>query len=308
MNLNKYKGIIPAFYACYDKNGEVSVEGIKQLVEFLIEKGVNGLYVGGSSGECIYLTVEERKKTLEAVMEANKGRITIIAHVACNNTRESCELARHAESLGVDAIATIPPIYFKLPESAIAKYWNDISAAAPDTDYIIYNIPQLAGVALTIPLFNEMLKNPKVIGVKNSSMPIQDIQMFRRQAKLNEREIVIFNGPDEQFVGGRLIGADGGIGGTYAVMPELFVKLNSLLEAGDFANAGKLQDDINEVIYTMCSAKGNMYAVAKAALRKRAGLSLGGVREPLLNLADGDEAVVDKTASLIENAVKTWIG
>ncbi len=308
MNLNKYKGIIPAFYACYDKNGEVSVEGIKQLVEFLIEKGVNGLYVGGSSGECIYLTVEERKKTLEAVMEANKGRITIIAHVACNNTRESCELARHAESLGVDAIATIPPIYFKLPESAIAKYWNDISAAAPDTDYIIYNIPQLAGVALTIPLFNEMLKNPRVIGVKNSSMPIQDIQMFRRQAKLNEREIVIFNGPDEQFVGGRLIGADGGIGGTYAVMPELFVKLNSLLEAGDFANAGKLQDDINEVIYTMCSAKGNMYAVAKAALRKRAGLSLGGVREPLLNLADGDEAVVDKTASLIENAVKTWIG
>ena len=308
MNLNKYKGIIPAFYACYDKNGEVSVEGIKQLVEFLIEKGVNGLYVGGSSGECIYLTVEERKKTLEAVMEANKGRLTIIAHVACNNTRESCELARHAESLGVDAIATIPPIYFKLPESAIAKYWNDISAAAPDTDYIIYNIPQLAGVALTIPLFNEMLKNPRVIGVKNSSMPIQDIQMFRRQAKLNEREIVIFNGPDEQFVGGRLIGADGGIGGTYAVMPELFVKLNSLLEAGDFANAGKLQDDINEVIYTMCSAKGNMYAVAKAALRKRAGLSLGGVREPLLNLADGDEAVVDKTASLIENAVKTWIG
>ncbi len=308
MSFEKYKGVIPAFYACYDENGEFSAEGTKQLVEFLIEKGVKGLYVGGSSGECIYLTVEERKKTLEAVMEANKGRITIIAHVACNNTRESCELARHAESLGVDAIATIPPIYFKLPEKAIAKYWNDISAAAPDTDYIIYNIPQLAGVSLTLSLFDEMLKNPKVIGVKNSSMPIQDIQMFKRQAKLNNREIVIFNGPDEQFVGGRLIGADGGIGGTYAVMPELFVKLNQLLEAGDFANAGKLQDDINEVIYTMCSGNGNMYAVAKAALKKRAGLSLGGVREPLLNLTDSDEAVVDKTVSLIKTAVNTWIG
>lgn len=308
MSFEKYKGVIPAFYACYDENGEFSAEGTKQLVEFLIEKGVKGLYVGGSSGECIYLTVEERKKTLEAVMEANKGRITIIAHVACNNTRESCELARHAESLGVDAIATIPPIYFKLPEKAIAKYWNDISAAAPDTDYIIYNIPQLAGVSLTLSLFDEMLKNPKVIGVKNSSMPIQDIQMFKRQAKLNNREIVIFNGPDEQFVGGRLIGADGGIGGTYAVMPELFVKLNQLLEAGDFANAGKLQDDINEVIYTMCSGYGNMYAVAKAALKKRAGLSLGGVREPLLNLTDSDEAVVDKTVSLIKTAVNTWIG
>lgn len=308
MSLEKYRGIFPAFYACYDKEGNVSQEGTKQLVEFLISKGVAGLYVGGSSGECIYLTVEERKQTLEAVMEAAKGRIAIIAHVACNNTRESCELARHAQSLGVDAIATIPPIYFKLPERAIAKYWNDISAAAPDTDYIIYNIPQLAGVSLTLSLFDEMLKNPKVIGVKNSSMPIQDIQMFKRQAKLNNKEIVVFNGPDEQFVGGRLIGADGGIGGTYGVMPELFVKLNEMLEAGDFKNAGKLQDDINEVIYTMCSTKGNMYATAKAALKLRAGLELGGVREPLLNLADEDSVIVKKVAELVEAAVKKWVG
>ena len=309
MKLEKYKGVIPAFYACYDKDGEISVDGVKSLVEFLIEKGVDGLYVGGSSGECIYHSVEDRKKTLEAVMEANKGRITIIAHVACNNTKDSCELARHAESLGVDAIATIPPIYFKLNETAIAKYWNDISAAAPNTDYIIYNIPQLAGVSLTLSLFDEMLKNPKVVGVKNSSMPIQDIQMFKRQAKLNNREVVIFNGPDEQFVGGRMIGAEGGIGGTYGVMPELFVTLNSMIHASDLDvyAAEELQDDINEIIYTMCSTKGNMYATAKAALKKRAGLELGGVREPLLNLQDGDEVIVDKVVELIEAAVAKWV-
>lgn len=307
MSLEKYKGIIPAFYACYDENGDISVEATKQLVEFLIEKGVKGLYVGGSSGECIYLNVEDRKKTLEAVMEANKGRLTIIAHVACNSTKDSCELARHAEALGVDAIAAIPPIYFRLPEKAIAKYWNDISAAAPNTDFVIYNIPQLAGVALTLSLFDEMLKNPKVIGVKNSSMPIQDIQMFKRQAKLNNREIIVFNGPDEQFVGGRLIGADGGIGGTYGVMPELFVKLDEMIKAGDVQNAGKLQDDIDEIIYTMCSTKGNMYATAKAALKKIAGLELGGVRAPLLNLEDGDEVIVDKVVELVNDAVKAWI-
>ncbi len=307
MSLDKYKGIFPAFYACYDDEGNVSSERTKQLVEFLIEKGVAGLYVGGSSGECIYLSVEERKQTLEAVMDAAKDRITIIAHVACNNTKDSCELARHAEALGVDAIAAIPPIYFRLPEKAIAKYWNDISAAAPNTDFVIYNIPQLAGVALTLSLFDEMLKNPKVIGVKNSSMPIQDIQMFKRQAKINNKEIVVFNGPDEQFAGGRLIGADGGIGGTYAVMPELFVKLNQLLEAGDFENTGKLQDDIDEVIYTMCSTKGNMYATAKAVLNKRANLKLGGVREPLLNLENSDEAIVDKVAKLVNDAVSAWI-
>ncbi len=306
MSLEKYKGIFPAFYACFDNEGNVSTEATKDFVEYLISKGVAGLYVGGSSGECIYLTVEERKQTLEAVMEVAKGRIAIIAHVACNNTRESQELARHAESLGVDAIAAIPPIYFKLPERAIAKYWNDISAAAPNTDFVIYNIPQLAGVSLTLSLFDEMLKNPKVIGVKNSSMPIQDIQMFKRQAAINNKEVVVFNGPDEQFVGGRLIGADGGIGGTYGVMPELFVKLNALLEAGDFENAGKLQNDINEVIYTMCSTNGNMYAVAKAALKKLSGLNLGGVREPLLNLADEDGAVVDKTVYLVAKAIEKW--
>ena len=307
MKYAKYKGIFPAFYACYDNDGNISTQATKDFVEYLIGKGVAGLYVGGSSGECIYLSVEERKQTLEAVMEVAKGRIAIIAHVACNNTKDSQELARHAESLGVDAIAAIPPIYFRLPERAIAKYWNDISAAAPNTDFVIYNIPQLAGVALTLSLFDEMLKNPRVIGVKNSSMPIQDIQMFKRQAAINNKEVVVFNGPDEQFIGGRIIGADGGIGGTYGVMPELFVKLNSLIESGDFENAGKLQDDIDEVIYTMCSANGNMYAVAKAALKKLSGIDLGGVRAPLLNLSDEDNDIVEKVVFLVETAIGKWI-
>ncbi len=301
--LEKYKGIFPAFYACYDDEGEVSAERTKALVEFLIEKGVSGLYVGGSSGECIYLGVEERKKTLEAVMEVAKGRITIIAHVACNNTKDSCELARHAQMVGADAIAAIPPIYFRLPEKAIAKYWNDISAAAPDMDFVIYNIPQIAGVALTLPLLDEMLRNPKVIGIKNSSMPVQDIQMFKRQAEMAGRDIIVFNGPDEQFISGRIIGADAGIGGTYAVMPEVYIAMNKALEDGDLDKALRLQNAANEVTYAMCSAKGNMYAVAKAVLKERTGVDFGGVREPLLNLQPGDEETVKKAAELTEKAV-----
>ena len=236
-------------------------------------------------------------------MEVAKGRIAIIAHVACNNTKDSCELARHAQQVGADAIAAIPPIYFRLPEKAIAKYWNDISAAAPDTDFVIYNIPQLAGVSLTLPLLDEMLKNPRVIGIKNSSMPVQDIQMFRRQAKMSGRDIVVFNGPDEQFISGRVIGAEGGIGGTYGVMPEVYVAMNKAIEAGDLEKALKLQDAANEVTYAMCSGKGNMYAVAKAVLKERTGISFGGVREPLLSLQEGDEAVVAKAVELVNKAV-----
>lgn len=302
--MSQFKGIYPAFYACYDDEGEVSAERTEALTEYLIEKGAAGLYVGGSSGECIYLSPEERMETLEAVMRAAKGRIKIIAHVACNNTRDSILLARHAEALGVDAVAAIPPIYFRLPERVVAKYWNDISAAAPDTDFVIYNIPQLAGTALTLSLLDEMLKNPRVKAVKNSSMPVQDIQMFLRQARMNGREITVFNGPDEQFVSGRIIGASAGIGGTYAVMPEVYVKMDEAVEKGDFALARKLQDAANEVTYKMCSAEGNMYAVAKAVIGKRTGIALGGVREPLLNLTEADEKVVNEAYELVLKALE----
>ncbi len=156
--------------------------------------------------------------------------------MACNNTEDSRELAAHAQKLGVDAIAAIPPIYFHLPEYAIAQYWNDISDAAPDTDFIIYNIPQLAGVALTMPLFREMKKNPRVAAVKNSSMPTQDIQMFKAEGG---EGFAVLNGPDEQLVAGLAIGADGGIGGTYGVMPELFLKIMALVNAGKLEEADR---------------------------------------------------------------------
>ena len=228
-DLKKYHGVIPAFYACYDEEGNISPERVRGLTRHLIGKGVNGLYVGGSSGECIYQGVEERKVVLENVMAEAKGKVVVIAHVACNNTADSQVLAAHAESLGVDAIASIPPIYFHLPEYGIAQYWNDISAAAPNTDFVIYNIPQLAGVALTTSLLREMKKNPRVIGVKNSSMPTQDIQMW------HDEDLLVFNGPDEQFISGLAMGACAGIGGTYAVMPELFLKVYEHFQKGEMA-------------------------------------------------------------------------
>ena len=304
-DLTKYCGVIPAFYACYDAEGNISTEGAKALTRHLIAKGVKGVYVGGSSGECIYQHPDERKAVLEAVMSEAKGKITVIAHVACNNTADSVELAAHAEKCGVDAIAAIPPIYFHLPNYAIADYWNAMSAAAPNTEFVIYNIPQLAGTALTMPLLQEMLKNPKVIAVKNSSMPTQDIQLFKDAgiAARGEDGFAVFNGPDEQFVSGRAMGADGGIGGTYAVMPELFIRMNELVEQGNLPAARAIQYKADRIIYKMCEAHGNLYAVQKEILRRMYGLELGGVRAPLPNLIPEDEAVVAEAQRMIEAAV-----
>lgn len=301
-NLEKYKGIIPAFYACYEDDGAVSPKRTRDLTRYLIEKGVKGVYVGGSSGECIYQSKEERKTILENVMKEAQGKITVIAHVGCNNTADSAELAAHAESLGVDAIASIPPIYFHLPDYSIREYWNDISAAAPNTDFIIYNIPQLAGVALSVSLYKEMLKNPRVIGVKNSSMPVQDIQLFK---DVKGPDSVVFNGPDEQFVAGRIMGADGGIGGTYAVMPELFLAANAAIEAGDFQKAQNIQYDIDRIIYAMCSCHGNLYSVMKEILRQD-GVNPGEVRKPLTPITPADLPQVAQCKSMITQAIQTW--
>ena len=300
MNIEKYQGIIPAFYACYDAEGKVSPEGVRALTRWFVEKGVKGLYVGGSSGECIYQSKEERKVVLENVMAEAKGKLTVIAHVACNNTADSQELAAHAESLGVDAIASIPPIYFHLPPYAIAKYWNDISAAAPNTDFIIYNIPQLAGVALSVPLLKEMLKNPRCIGVKNSSMPTQDIQMWRDEGA------IVFNGPDEQLISGLVMGATGGIGGTYGAMPELYIKLYECVKSGDLATALEIQNDCCRIIYKLCSGHGNMYGMIKEVLRKMGCPDCGSVRAPLAELIDSDYPIADECVAMIQAAVAKY--
>lgn len=299
-DLKKYEGIFPAFYACYDENGNVSPERVRALTRYFIEKGVQGLYVGGSSGECIYQGVAERKLLLENVMAEAKGKLTIIAHVACNNTADSQELARHAESLEVDAIAAIPPIYFRLPPYAIAKYWNNISDAAPNTDFIIYNIPQLAGVALTVPLLKEMLKNPRCIGVKNSSMPVQDIQMWRDEGA------IVFNGPDEQLLSGLAMGAIGGIGGTYGAMPELYLKIRELFCDGQLEKARQLQNECCRIIYKMCSGHGNMYAVIKEIIRRLGGPDCGSVRAPLAELIEADLPIAEECVAMIRNAIANY--
>ena len=152
-------------------------------------------------------------------------------------------------------------------------------------------------------LFEEMRKNPKVIGVKNSSMPVQDIQMFKQAAG---DDYIIFNGPDEQFISGLAIGAEGGIGGTYGAMPKLFLKLEEYVKSNKMTEARKLQYDVNEIIYKMCSAHGNMYGVIKEVLKMNEGLELGGVREPLPSLVKSDMEIVKEAAQMIRDTKEKY--
>lgn len=295
--LDKYKTVIPAFYACYDNEGKISPERIKSLAKYFLSKGIKGLYVGGSSGECIYQNVAERKLVLETVVEAVGEEMLIIAHVAASSTRDSIELAKHAEELGVDALAAIPPIYFVLQEHAIKDYWTSI-VEATNLDFIIYNIPQTTGYSLSIKLFQEMMAHEQVIGVKNSSMAVQDINNFKI---FSDKPSIVFNGPDEQFIGGRVMGADGGIGGTYGVMPELFIAMDNYIKNNQMSQALELQNKVNVIISKLTSCRGNIYAVMKKILELQ-GVNIGGVREPLPNVEQQDLPIIKECYDLIEAA------
>ena len=292
-DFEKFKGIFPALYACYDDEGNVSPERTKALVNYYYDKGVRGLYITGSSGECIYQNKDERKVAMKAVMEAAKGRMVVIAHVAAACTRDSVELAAYAKELGVDAIASIPPIYFAFPEYAIESYWNKMIDAA-QLPFFIYNIPQTTGFNMSQGLFKKMLENPLVYGVKNTSMPVFDIQQFKSCGGNN---CVVFNGPDEQLAGGLMLGADGGIGGTYGVMPELFLAIYDAMKDGNLERAKAIQFDVSNIIKELTTMHGHMLSVIKEILRMR-GMEIGQAREPLAPVSEEDKpriVAVEKT-------------
>lgn len=302
LDLNKFKGIFPAFYACYDEAGDISQERTEHLADHFHEKDVKGLYVGGSSGECIYQTVDERKATLKYVSDHVKGKLTLIAHVGAPSTRDSVILAKYAEELGYDALSAIPPIYFVLPEHAIQAYWKEIMEST-DLPFIIYNIPQTTGYNLSIDLLTAMLKNDKLIGVKNSSMPVMDIERFKAAA--GDRDFLVFNGPDEQYVAGRLIGAESGIGGTYGAMPELFLKAEEFVAAGNFEKAREIQTKINDIIMALTSLNGSMYDVIKEIFKLR-GLNIGTVRRPQPSVTGEDLNKIEGIKQMIDDTIKNF--
>lgn len=294
-DLSKFRGVFVALNAIYDKNDEVDLAKMQKLVDIYKSKGVKGVYICGSTGEGFLLSTQERMQVCEAVKEAAGRDFVVIDHIGCASTKESCLLARHAEKIGVDAVSAVPSVYYRLPASSVEKHWSGIIDST-ELPFIIYNIPQLTGFNLPYDLFERMSSNQKVIGIKNSEEPVYGMERFRSIAG---DDFIIFNGSDEQFLAGRMMGADAGIGGTYGTMPELFVKLNDMINSGDIAGAKQLQFRINEIIFDLLSCE-SLYGAAKQVMSIRYGIECGEPRSPFLPVRR-DEKII----SICEKINKT---
>lgn len=270
-------GVYVAMCSCYDANGRVDPAAVKRLTRYLARTGIEGVYVGGSTGEGILQTTDERKRVLEAVAEENDGRLKLIAHIGAATTQDSVELAKHAERTGVDATSAIPPFYYPYSEEAVKRYWLDIMDSA-DVPFVIYYIPGSTGFHLSMQLLEDLLGHPRLAGMKVTSFNVYELQQFKA---LGGTEFTIFNGPDQQYLAGLSMGADGGIGSTYGVMPELFVKIDRMFREGKMEAAFRWQSVVNEVITEM--RRIGLFPSIKELLRLR-GIDCGEPRKPLPSL------------------------
>lgn len=307
-DMQRFHGVSVALNAAYKNNGELDTSALKRVCRWYVEKGVQGLYLCGSTGEGLLLSEAERKTVMEAVSEECGKELSLIVHVGANSTAESVRLAAHAEENGAHAISSLPCIYYNVGEEGIAQHWNTITDAA-NLPFIIYNIPSTTSYALSRDMLQRMLQNDKVCGLKNSSLQVYDITMFRALAP---KDFVIFNGPDEHFAAGLLMGANAGIGGTYGIMPELYVALYRLVKADALCEAFDLQKRVTWLILDKLLAYPSLYGLAKNIIRLRSGIDLGPVRAPLrpvppespgiAALAAEIDSLVEYAASLLEKA------
>jgi N-acetylneuraminate lyase len=218
------------------------------------------------------MTEEERDLILRAVCKANAGRGRIIAHIGAMSTEQAMSLARKAADLGVDAISSLPPLYYKYSPEEIKGYYLEILESV-DLPMILYNFPALSGVDLIGEIPADLLSHQRVIGFKHTSSDFFQLERIRRQYS----DLILLNGYDEMLLAGLSMGADGAIGSTFNFMARKFVSIYRLFNEGRLAEARNLQAEANEVISILIQV--GVYAGIKFALRCQ-GFEVGECRKP----------------------------
>ncbi|HHI2543192.1 TPA: N-acetylneuraminate lyase [Klebsiella quasipneumoniae] len=238
------RGVMAALLTPFDGQQKLDKESLRRLVRFNLRQGVDGLYVGGSTGEAFVQSGTERQEVLEILAEEAKGKMTLIAHVGCVSTLESQQLARAAVGYGYDAVSAVTPFYYPFSFEEHCAHYQAIIESADGLPMVVYNIPALSGVKLTLDQINTLVTLPGVGALKQTSGDLFQMEQIRRA----HPDLVLYNGYDEIFASGLLAGADGGIGSTYNIMGWRYQGMVAALKVGDVAKAQQLQCECNKVI------------------------------------------------------------
>jgi 4-hydroxy-tetrahydrodipicolinate synthase len=268
------KGVMPALVTPFTKDGDLLEEGLKQVIDYTIEKGATGLVPAGTTGEFVYMRTEERKKLLKLAVEFADGRVPVVAGTGQNSTRATVALTKYAADIGCDAALVISPFYLRPADKGYYEHYETVARKA-DLPIIVYNIPQVTLGWVNTNVIEDLAELDNIVGVKDSSGHIGHV--VETIQKLKDL-IPVLIGHDECFLSAVAAGASAAIMASGNIMPHLWLKIMEHVKKGDMKKATELQHSL-QTLARIVTRNGGSPPV-KAALRKM-GMKAGYPRMPL---------------------------
>ena len=281
MTFQPIKGVITPTVTPFDDAGEVNLDAIKPMIDFLIGHGIKGIYPLGTTGEGVLLSNEERKRVAEATVKAVDGAVPVIVHTGAITTRDTIALTRHAQDVGADAVAVITPYYFQLSDDALEQHFSAIADSTPNLPIYLYKFPDVTGNTISLELMTRLAnKHENIVGLKDSS---GDLLTLFATNHLHNGQFNTAMGPDELIVGGMAMGIEASVSGHSNLVPEIIVGICSAMADNNLEEALRYQHTLNAIRNVLRA--GDWLPLVKGLMIER-GLPVGGVRRPLLTAPD----------------------
>lgn len=246
----RLRGIFTPNLVPYDQQGNINEEELRRYVDWLIERGVHGLYPNGSTGEFTRFTVEERKRIVKIIADQTRGRVPILAGAAEANVKETIRACEYYHDLGVRAVAIVAPFYYKLSPSSVYAYFREIGRNTP-IDVTLYNIPMFAS-PIDVPTVQRLSEEcERIVAIKDSSGEIPHMIRMIQAVRPNRPEFSFLTGWDAALMPMLLVGCDGGTNASSGVVPELTRKLYDLTMSQQLDDARQIQYDLVKLFDTM---------------------------------------------------------
>lgn len=292
----KPEGVYVAIVMPYNEDGSINEEELIKLLNFQIDKGVNGFLPLGSIGEFVHLSKEEKISVIKIVVETVDGRAFVIPNIGSSHPKQSIELGIEAKKLGCSGVLIAPPYYYKLSNDMIEKYFEEIIDAI-DMPTVLYNIPVFTQ-PLHYRVVQRLSQRNNVVGIKDSSGSMVDFLHSMDNVRLSGKEINFLTGREETFFASLMMGAKGSITGTAAVLPEFLMGIYNLWKQNEYDKARELQISILEVIRAMNGLPFPMGS--KSALEVR-GFKMGPPKQPFSDIV---QSSLNSRCKKIEETIK----
>ncbi len=286
------EGVYAAMLTPFDEKGKVNETVLRKIVDFLIDKGIDGLYPVSSVGEFVHLTPEENMEIMDICVDQAKGRVPVVPGVSASCAEKAVILAKHAEKIGCKSVVACAPYYFTVSQEIVEKHF-EIIADSIGVSLVLYNIP-FAANKITYDVVKRLSRRENVVALKDSSGSMVDIVHFMDKIRIIGEDLTLLLGREDIFFPGLMMGATGCMVAAGCIVPEILKRIHKYFKEGNYDKAREFQFSILILLRAMWSL--TMPIGFKAAMELR-GFPMGPFKQPL---SDAEQYTYQITKSRIE--------